>query len=222
MNAPAMPATIALAAARRRWPRMLRRTLALLVVLTVVGAWFGRVPLLTGVAQMWIVSDPPATADAVAILGGGIDTRPFAAADYYRRGLVGKILLASVGSSPAEQIGVLSAQADVERGILLKLGVPDAAIEIFGKDLTNTYQEAVALRDWAARTGARTLIVPTENFTARRLRWTLHRVFPDGVTVLVPAIDRRDYRADDWWKSEKGVLGFQNELFKHVYYRLKY
>jgi uncharacterized SAM-binding protein YcdF (DUF218 family) len=216
-----MPATIAPAAARRRWPRVLRRTLALLVVLA-VGAWFGRVALLTGVAEMWIVSDPPATADAVAILGGGIDTRPFAAADYYRRGLVGKILIASVGSSPAEQIGVLSAQADVERRILLKLGVPDAAIEIFGKDLTNTYQEAVALRDWAARTGARTLIVPTENFTARRLRWTLHRVFPDGVTVLVPAIDRRDYRADDWWKTEKGVLNFQNELVKHVYYRLKY
>jgi uncharacterized SAM-binding protein YcdF (DUF218 family) len=217
MTAPATPAP-----ARPRWPRVLRRTLALLVVLAVVGAWFGRVALLTGVAEMWIVSDPPATADAVAILGGGIDTRPFAAADYYRRGLVGKILLASVGSSPAEQIGVLSAQADVERRILLRLGVPDAAIEIFGKDLTNTYQEAVALSDWAARTGARAVIVPTENFSARRVRWVMHRVFADGVTVLVPAIDRRDYRPDDWWKTEKGVLAFQNELLKLVYYRLKY
>jgi uncharacterized SAM-binding protein YcdF (DUF218 family) len=223
MTAPTMPATMK-SAGGGRWIAALRRVLVLLAVLVALGAaaWFARAPLLTGVADAWIVSDPPGPADAVAIFGGGIDTRPFAAAEYYKQGLVAKIILSDVGSNPAEQIGVLSAQADIERAILLKLGVPAAAIETFGHKLTNTYEEAVALRDWAAQTGARSVIVPTENFSARRVRWVLRHVLPADIAVRVPAIDRRDYRRDDWWKSEKGVVAFQNELIKQMYYRLKY
>jgi uncharacterized SAM-binding protein YcdF (DUF218 family) len=223
MTAPTAPAMMQRAGAGR-WVSVLRRLLVLLAVLAGLGAaaWFARAPLLTSAADAWIVSDPPGPADAVAIFGGGIDTRPFAAAEYYKQGLVAKILLSDIGSSPAERIGVLSAQADVERAILIKLGVPDSAIETFGLKLTNTYEEAVALRDWAARTGARSVIVPTENFSARRVRWILRRVFPDDIAVRVPAIDRGDYRRDDWWKSEKGVVAFQNELIKQMYYRLKY
>ena len=211
-----------MAAARRI--AALRRLLVVIVALAAIGgiAWLARAPLLTGLADAWIVSDPPGPADAAVIFGGGVDTRPFAAADYYKQGLVGKILLSNVGSSPAEQIGVLNAQADIERAILLKLGVPAPAIETFGSDLTNTYDEAAALRDWAARTGARGIIVPTENFSARRVRWILHRVIPDGIVVRVPALNRLDYRRDDWWKSEKGVVAFQNEVLKLVYYKLKY
>ena len=40
--------------------------------------------------------------------------------------------------------------------------------------------------------------------------------------VLVLALDSRDYTRDDWWRSEQGVIAFQNELLKYVYYRVKY
>ena len=43
-------------------------------------------------------------------------------------------------------------------------------------DLSSTREEALALRDWAAREKVRSVIVPTEIFAARRLRWMLHRV----------------------------------------------
>jgi uncharacterized SAM-binding protein YcdF (DUF218 family) len=223
MTSPATPASIKLAGAGR-WVTGLRRLTVLTAVLAVVAgaAWLARAPLLTGLADAWIVSDPPGPADAAVVFGGGIDTRPFAAADYYKRGLVPKILISDVGTSPAEEIGVLRHHADIERAILLELGVPASAIETFGRHLTNTYEEAVALRDWAAAAGARSVIVPTDGFSARRIRWVLHRVIPDGIAIRVPAIDRRDYRHDDWWKSEKGVVTFQNEVLKQMYYRLKY
>jgi uncharacterized SAM-binding protein YcdF (DUF218 family) len=222
MSSPAAPATMKTAAGR--WMAVLRRLAVLTAALGALGAaaWIARAPLLTGVADAWIVSDPPGPADAVAIFGGGFDTRPFEAADYYKQGLVTRILISDVAPTRAEQLGATKPRTRLEHAILLKLGVPDSAIETFGHGLTNTYDEALALRDWAVRTGARGIMVPTENFSARRVRWVLLRVFPDNVTIRVPAIERGDYRRDDWWKSEKGVVAFQNEVLKQMYYRLKY
>jgi uncharacterized SAM-binding protein YcdF (DUF218 family) len=204
---------------------LLRRCVpALLAVIVLLGAaaWWSREPLLRSAAELWIVSDLPAPADAVAVFGGGIENRPFAAAEYYKQGLVGKILLPGIGSSRAERLGILESHVEINRRVLLKLGVPATAIEIFGSDLSNTQQEALALREWAVRTGARSIIVPSEIFSARRLRWMLHRVFKNEVVVRVPALEPQEYRRDDWWKHESGLIGFQNEVIKYVYYRFKY
>jgi uncharacterized SAM-binding protein YcdF (DUF218 family) len=202
---------------RSRWLTVL----ALTVVFGVAG-WLGRESVLRFAADFWIVSDRPVTADAVAIFGGGLDSRPFAAADYYKQGLAGKILLANIGASRAERIGVLRSHVESNRKVLVTLGVPEAAIETFGEGLTNTYEEALALRDWAARTGARNIIVPTEIFTARRVRWTLHRVFNGDTIIHVTALEPLDYRRENWWRHEAGLIGFQNEIIKYVYYRFKY
>src|SRR5262249_43992549 len=148
--------------------------------------------------------------------------RPFAAAEYYKQGLVKKILVSNVHESLTEVLGVLMPHSAANRAVLLKLGVPDEAIENFGTDLSSTYQEVSALRDWVVRTGARSIIVPTEIFAARRLRWTLHRVFDDTTLIRVAALDPPEYQRDNWWRDERGILAFQNEFIKYFYYRLKY
>jgi uncharacterized SAM-binding protein YcdF (DUF218 family) len=197
---------------------------ALLAVVIAVGvaAWVGRQPLLRTAADLWIVSDRIAPADAVAVFGGGVDDRPFAAAAYYGQGLVKKVLVSDVEPGRAESIGVLSSHAAANRAVLTKLGVPEADIESFGHHLANTHEEALALHDWALRTGARSIIVPTEIFSARRVRWTLHEVFGDTVAIRVPALDPIKYHSNDWWQHEAGLIGFQNEVLKYIYYRFKY
>jgi uncharacterized SAM-binding protein YcdF (DUF218 family) len=211
-------------AGSRRHAVSLRGALVLCALLVLLGAatWFERGPLLRSVADLWIVSDQVGPADAVAIFGGGLEQRPFVAAAYYRQGLVRKILVTNIGSSPAERLGVLQSHVETNRRVLLELGVPDAAIESIGSNLSNTYEETLALRAWAERTGAHNIIVPTEIFSARRVRWMLNRVFPDGKIVRVPAIEPLGYRRDDWWMHERGLIGFQNEIIKYVYYRFKY
>ena len=139
------------------------------------GAWVGGDWLLRSAASLWIVSDPIGPADAVAVFGGGLADRPFAAAQYYRLGLAPKILISNGHQSPADKQD-MSEVAVTER-VLAKLGVPASAIETFGNDLGNTHQEALALRYWAERNNARSIIVPTEIFSTRRVRWMLHRAF---------------------------------------------
>jgi uncharacterized SAM-binding protein YcdF (DUF218 family) len=218
-----MTTPVAVAEPRRR-VRLWRSLLGIATALTLLGiaAYYERAPLLRAAADLWIVSDAPAPADVVAVFGGGAEVRPFAAAGYYRDGLVRKILVSNTRESPAERLGVLLPDAAANRAVLLKLGVPGAAIESFGDNLRNTHDEALALHDWATQHHIRRIIVPTEIFTARRLRWTLHHVFGEGATVLVPALDPPEYRDGDWWQDEKGVVAFQNEVLKYLYYRLRY
>jgi len=205
----------------RRALRIVAGSLAVFALLA-AAAFVARHALLREAAGVWIVSDVAAPADAAVVLGGGLEYRPFAAADFYRRGLVGKVLVSNTGAGPAERLGVLRSHVRANMEVLEKLGVPGAAIQPFGSNLHDTYDEARALHEWAERTGARTLLVPTDIFAARRLRWIMPRVFGNDAVVMVPAIDPPDYTRNDWWKTEGGVITFQNEVVKYVYYRLKY
>src|SRR5882724_3332247 len=104
---------------------------AVFVVVAALGtsAWVGREWLLLSAADLWIVSDPIGPADAVAVFGGGIEDRPFAAANYYRQGLVKKVLVSN---------GVGMSEVAATEGALVKLGVPASAIEVFGNGPRNT------------------------------------------------------------------------------------
>ena len=72
----------------------------LIVACLCVGGWVQRDPLLRGIANIWIVSDAVTKADVAVVLGGGLDDRPFAAAELYRKGLVNKVLVSQVRAGP--------------------------------------------------------------------------------------------------------------------------
>jgi uncharacterized SAM-binding protein YcdF (DUF218 family) len=176
------------------------------VALLAIGAWTGREWLLRSVADQWIVSDSLGSADAVAVLGGGVADRPFAAAQYYQQGWVTKILVDEPDS----------------KAVLLKLGVPEGAIEIFGQALGNTHQETLALRAWAEQHNLHSIIVPTEIFSTRRVRWMLHRVFPPDFVIRIAALDPSVYSRADWWKDNNGRSAFEIEFLKYLYYIVRY
>lgn len=205
--------------------RRMRRFAAVMLVLVGLAAlaWVEREPLLRNAAESWIVSDPVTEADAAVVLGGGIDVRPFAAAEFYRKGLVKKVLVSHVEDDRAVAIGAVRGHTEANRRVLLSLGVPATDIENFGASNKNTRDEVLALREWAKRHAIKTLIVPTEIFAARRIRWIFRREF-DGqsVRILVPSFEPRQYTAAEWWKTEQGIVAFQNEILKYFYYRLKY
>jgi uncharacterized SAM-binding protein YcdF (DUF218 family) len=198
-------------------------TFSLLIAVISASVWFNREALLQQAAEQWIVSDNIGPADAVAILGGGLATRPFAAAEYYRRGLTQKILVANVALGKAETLGIFPSQTAITRGMLIKLGVPETVIETFGSELSNTYEEAAALREWVVRSHAKSVIVPTEVFSSRRVHWAvMNALAGTGTAVQIEALDHPAYKHNEWWKNHAALISFQNEVMKYVYYRFKY
>jgi uncharacterized SAM-binding protein YcdF (DUF218 family) len=207
------------------WMKWIKR---LLVALGVLGLLLGlaflfRAPLLRGAAGAWIVNEPLTNADAIVVLGGGPATRPFAAAKLFHAGLAPKILLTNPQPAPATQLGLTPTDADLERDILLKEKVPADDIVIVPKYVNSTYEEALAIRDWARTNAIHRLIIPTDDFQTRRARWVFRKELrPLGVQVLLQAVPVREFTATNWWQREQGVVAFQNEVLKYAYYRVKY
>lgn len=220
----AVPATPDAPASAVRSQRKLRRALVFLVVVMALGtaAWFFRAPLLTGLARAWELDDPPQQADAIVVLGGGLNTRPFAAVKLYQQGLAPKILLAETKATPPNVLGVTERETDHSRNVLVKLGIPESAILTFGKDVTSTHEEALGLREWLKTTGARRVLVPTDSFHTRRVSWLLHHILPDDTAITLVSTPSLYYDMTNWWQREEGLITFQNEIIKLLYYRLRY
>jgi uncharacterized SAM-binding protein YcdF (DUF218 family) len=206
---------------RTRWRRAV---IGLAVVVLAIGlAWQEREPILQHVGAWWVVSDELTHADAVVVLGGDLDVRPFAAAALYKRGFASKILVANVRMGRAERLGLIPSHTELNRDILLKLGVPATAIATFGEDVSSTQEEAQALRDWALAAQAKSIIVPTELFAARRTRWIFDRALdPVGVDVVVHAYPPEGYSLANWWRHRYGLIDFNNEVLKYLYYRIQF
>jgi hypothetical protein len=117
----------------------------------------------------------------------------------------------------------LPRDTEFNRNILLQMGVPAAAIELFGAGNRNTADEAFALKEWAEQNEPSVLILPTEIFTARRVRWIFNHEFSrSGVRIEVPSFEPKSYTRADWWTTTHGLSAFGSEVLKYGYYRLKY
>jgi uncharacterized SAM-binding protein YcdF (DUF218 family) len=205
--------------------KWLKRSIVLLLFLGVVlaAAWYWRAPLLRRAAAAWIVNQPLLPADLVVVLGGGPDTRPFEAARLFHQGLAPKILLMNPRPSAATELGLLPTEADLSRDILLKQKVPADAIFVAADLVTNSYDESICVRNWAGTNKVRSVIIPTDVFHTRRVRWLYAKEFSaTGIRVEIEAVPGHEYSRDDWWQHEQGVVAFQNEVLKYAYYRLKY
>ena len=205
--------------------RLIGRLVAASLLLTALagGVWLARAPLLRGAADLWIVSDSVTPSDVVAVLGGGLEVRPFVAAELYKKGLVTKVLVSQVARARSTIMGGVPAHSELNRMLLLKLEVPEAAIEMFGQANRSTRDEVSALKDWANQHRVARIVVPTEIFAARRVRWIFDREFAgSSVRVEIPSFEPPEYTRAEWWKTEMGMLAFQNEIMKYLYYRLKY
>lgn len=204
--------------------RMSRGTKIFLGLLVAAGVLFvARHPLMSVAAKCWIVDDPLVKSDAVVVLGGGLDSRPSFAADLYRRGLVTVVLVADVQKSTAANEGIIPPETTIAIGLLEKEGVPASAIQTFGSKVSSTRDESLGVRAWVAQHPSHRLIIPTDPFHTRRVKWLFLRALKDQqVEVNVASVPSSRYDPLSWWKSEEGVIGFQNEVIKFLYYWVHY
>ena len=94
---------------------------------------------------------------------------------------------------------------------------------MFGTNVTSTRDEALALKTWVTANNAHSVVIPTDLFHTRRVRWIFQKALRTTRTeVHVAAIDPPRYSVSNWWRVEDGLIAFQNEVVKSGYYRLMY
>jgi len=196
----------------------------------VIGAVIGTLalvfhrPLLRTAASLWIVEGKPFDrADFGVIPGGGLETRPFAAADLFHAGRVTRLLTFTIEPSPVVELGLQSPEHELTLSILEELEIPRASIDLVEAEVTSTWDEVVAVRGWCEKNRIRSLVVFTDLFPSRRIRWAYRRGLAglDLDLHVVPVPPLR-YTADTWWQHEQGLIDFQNEVVKYLYYRMRY
>jgi uncharacterized SAM-binding protein YcdF (DUF218 family) len=195
-----------------------------IIISSIILAYSSRATILTEAATMWSVADRINNeADAIILLGGDEEFRPQVAAKLYLRGLAPIILVSNPKLTLAASLGIEHSDAQKDVQILIRLGVPASAISVFGKNLRNTHEEAQAILQWAKQSRAQAIIIPVEWSFSRRVRWTFRHVLTGaGVDARVYRMDSGEPTPSDWWRTEQGVVAFQNELLKYLYYRMKY
>jgi len=181
--------------------------------------------LLTAAAETLVVDDPLRPADVIFVLNGDYNTRPFRAAELYRQGLAPRILIARSEVQPAEKLGLAPNETDIAVAVMIKLGVPAQAITVLPVPggVTSTFDEAAQLRSYLQATKLRRVLLVTSAFHTRRARWVIEKELAGVPLELeVCAVPYDGFDATNWWRSENGLITFNNEYIKLFYYYWKY
>jgi len=111
---------------------------------------------------------------------------------------------------------------EINLAVLDRLKVPREVVLTVGKGVTSTWDEVAATRGWCLENKPRSLAIITEIFSSRRVRYAYRKGLADlPVEIHVLALPALGYTAEDWWRHEKGLIDFQNEVVKWVYYRVR-
>jgi uncharacterized SAM-binding protein YcdF (DUF218 family) len=191
-------------------------------------------------------------ADAILILGGAQDARSLGAIALYRGRAAPVILLANEQPLPIAEIGMDRTGTEVALEVLANFyRVPPQDIVVIGTSsnisyidllelqnsrgrqeflceldrvgyVSSTMEEAKALRLYAIASQARSVIIVTNPFHSRRVRRIFDKILGGAAQVQVSTINYPKFGPDNWWESEEGVIAFNNEWVKAVYYWMKY
>jgi uncharacterized SAM-binding protein YcdF (DUF218 family) len=200
-----------------RW----RWRLGIAAVLVVL--FFVRAGWLPSVALFLDVSEAPVHSDYVMVLGGGANSRPFAAAALIRAHLADKVLVPRVGLTPEQEAGVLLPEHETTIRVLRARGVPEGDIELLPGEVASTGDEARALATFLRDHPGATVTVVTHGFHTRRARMIISRALggtrPD---IHFYGIPTDHFDTSNWWLSEGGAGCYFNEYVKLGLYSVGY
>ena len=121
---------------------------------------------------------------------------------------------------PIERVGVSERRVERQKRALAERGIRPEDIRVVGTGASNTFDALRQLDAWARQSDIARVIVPTSLFETRRVRWSAHKAAP-GLHVIVRSAPHPDITTD-WWRSETGLIAFENEVVSYLYSRMNY
>ncbi len=165
----------------------------------------------------------PRGADAIMLLTGDAETRPFAAAALWKAGWAPRILISTVARDPQHERTSIPADDELNLRVLWACGVPPSAVSVLDGQAASTYDEALAAAAYLGRSAPQRLLVVTNGFHARRARWIFRRVLAGrAARITLVAAAKDDLPAEAWWQSAQGFAVISGEYMKLGFYVLRY
>ena len=156
-------------------------------------------------------------ADAIVVLGGGVD-RVQHAVGLFNEGCAPVVVFS--GGISLKDAGLACSSAQLSLEAAQQLGLPTNAT-IIADGAQSTYDEAVNIRRLAQQQRWHSLIVVTDLFHTRRAARTFRALLPD-TTIYLSAAPDPSVDASRWWQTEEGLVAVFNEVIKLAFYWAKY
>jgi len=191
---------------------------AMVLVAAVLNPWN-----LPHLAQWLDVGGAPQKSDAVVLLNGSFNTRPFVAAALVHGGWAPKVLVNTVVDHPNQAQSVIPHSFEINLKVFEYGGVPRDRIVKLDSASATTFDEAKGVAGYLLDHPAKRLLIVTEGPHTRRARWIFQRVLSaQPVEIVMISVPSDEFDNSNWWKREAGFLFVVSEYFKLMYYGFRY
>jgi uncharacterized SAM-binding protein YcdF (DUF218 family) len=197
-----------------------RRFALIALLLLVAGGVYGFLHL-----GLWMApEDSLQKADAIFVLAGTLAERPLEAADLYAAGYAPRILVTRDLVDPATLVAAergapFPQTAELNRTMLLTLGVPAGALIVPDRIHDNTAQEAETFREMVEKYHWRRVIVVSSRYHLRRVTVALRRELRGLDVQLIRRGSRYDPSVPSrWWTKRRDIRWILSELPKLAAY----
>lgn len=171
------------------------------------------------IGDFLVIHDTLYPADVIHVIAGE-DYRTDYAIQLYERGF-GKTLFFTGGWCDTH----LYRHGEHAQERALFQGVPADAIALDDSKVLSTFMEAERLKAWIAQSPypVRSVIVVSDPFHMRRVRWTYQKVFGDSIAVQMAPVpfDLTPFQRT-WWNDPQSRQNVREEYAKLVYYLFRY
>jgi len=190
---------------RRKSGRGCAWVILLLIIFLVLSA-----PLiLRGIGAVLIYADPLEDADSVVALSGDTGDRVTEAAWLYEHQYADYLFI-TYTDEPARDALIRSAQL---------AGIPGERVIVTEMQVSNTVDEARAIKALAEERAQDSLIIITDPFHTLRTRIIFRNVFRgSGIDVQVRPVGGHWYRSTTWWRTAEGRRYTLEEYLKILLY----
>ncbi|HEX4543100.1 MAG TPA: ElyC/SanA/YdcF family protein [Candidatus Acidoferrum sp.] len=167
-----------------------------------------------GVGRWLTAEDPLEKASAIAVLSGSMPLRAIEAAKLYREGYAPEVWLTH-STEPGEtlnKMGIPFAGEDFyDARILIREGVPEAAIHVLDPPIVNTVDEIRVIGKTLDAANDHPVIIVTTKVHTRRTRLLWRRLASGHGRAIVRAASTDPFDPGHWWRTTSDALDVVRE-----------